>query len=89
MCLKSFCICTRTVSGVADSTRRKLIDLLRGFTGRFILQDQEPGRRKPMLLREAMGSFAFRYSLCMLPYYIGFLRLPSESGPTAIGQLSS
>lgn len=70
----------RTVSGVKDSTRRKLLDLLKETTGTFILQNQEPGRRKPMQLGEAMGMFAFRYSLCMLLYYMEWVRVGRTTG---------
>ncbi|MFY7851484.1 MAG: hypothetical protein ACOVQ6_06810, partial [Brevundimonas sp.] len=40
----------RTMKDVTDSTRRKLLDLLKETTGGFILQNQEPRRRAPMLL---------------------------------------
>lgn len=70
----------RTVSGVTDGTRRKLLDLLKETTGGFILRNQEPGRRGRMLLRDAMGLFAFRYSLCMLLYYMEWIRVGRTTG---------
>ena len=70
----------RTFSGVTETTRRKLLDLLKETTGNFILQNQEPGRRKPMMLKEAMGMFAFRYSLCMLLYYMEWVRVGRTTG---------
>jgi hypothetical protein len=70
----------RTMTDVADSTRRKLLDLLKETTGTFILQNQEPGRRAPMLLRNTMGLFAFRYSLCMLLYYMEWVRIGRQTG---------
>jgi hypothetical protein len=70
----------RTVSGIEDSTKRKLLDLLKETIGTFILQNQEPGRRKPMQLGEAMGMFAFRYSLCMLLYYMEWVRVGRTTG---------
>lgn len=70
----------RTMKGVTDGTRRKLLDLLKETTGRFILQNQEPGRRAPMLLRDTMGQFAFRYSLCMLLYYMEWVRIGRQTG---------
>lgn len=70
----------RTMHGVADSTRRKLFDLLKETTGSFILQNQEPGRRAPMLLRDTIGLFAFRYSLCMLLYYMEWVRIGRQTG---------
>lgn len=70
----------RTVQNIEDSTRRKLLDLLKQTTGSFILQNQEPGRRAPMLLRDAMSLFAFRYSLCMLLYYMEWVRVGRTVG---------
>jgi hypothetical protein len=70
----------RTVQHIEDSTRRKLLDLLKQTTGSFILQNQDPGRRAPMLLRDAMGLFAFRYSLCMLLYYMEWVRVGRTVG---------
>ena len=70
----------RRMKNVADSTRRKLFDLLKETTGSFIRQNQEPGRRAPMLLRDAMGLFAFRYSLCMLLYYMEWVRIGRQTG---------
>jgi hypothetical protein len=70
----------RTVSGVTDSTRRKLLDLLKETTKDFILKNQEPGRRAPMALRDATGLFAFRYSLCMLLYYMEWVRVGRTTG---------
>jgi len=70
----------RTMTDVADSTRRKLLVLLKETTGTFIMQNQEPGRRAPMLLRDTMGLFAFRYSLCMLLYYMEWVRIGRQTG---------
>lgn len=70
----------RTFSDVTETTRRKLLDLLKETTGSFILQNQEPGRREPMLLKETMGMFAFRYSLCMLLYYMEWVRVGRTTG---------
>lgn len=70
----------RTMRDVTDGTRRKLLDLLKETTGSFILENQEPGRRAPMLLRDTMGMFAFRYSLCMLLYYMEWVRIGRQVG---------
>lgn len=70
----------RIVSSVSDITRRKLLDLLKETTRTFILQNQEPGRRAPMMLRDAMGMFAFRYSLCMLLYYMEWVGVGRTTG---------
>lgn len=70
----------RTISGVTDGTRRKLLDLLKETTRDFILKNQEPDRRAPMMLRDAIGLFAFRYSLCMLLYYMEWVRVGRTTG---------
>jgi len=70
----------RTMKDVTDGTHRKLLDLLKETTGGFILQNQAPGRRRPMLLRDTMGQFAFRYSLCMLLYYMEWVRVGRQTG---------
>lgn len=70
----------RTASGLTDGTRDKLLDLLKETTGGFILKNQKPRRREPLKLRDAMGLFAFRYSLCMLLYYIEWVRVGRTTG---------
>jgi hypothetical protein len=64
----------RTLEGVEDGTRRKLLDLLKLTTAEFIRRNQDPQRREPLSLRDALGTFAFRYSLCMLLYYMEWVR---------------
>lgn len=70
----------RTYNGVTETTRRKLLDLLKQTTGSFILQNHERTKCKPMMLKEAMGMFAFRYSLCMLLYYMEWVRVGRTTG---------
>ena len=70
----------RTMKDVTDGTRRKLLDLLKETTGSFILQNQNPRRRAPMLLRDTMGQFGFRYSLCVLLYYMEWVRTGRQTG---------
>lgn len=65
----------RTGEDVTDQTRDKLRTLLKDTTARFILQNQQPGRREPLLVSEARGMFGFRYSLCMVLYYMEWVRL--------------
>lgn len=65
----------RTGNGVTDATRRKLLNLLKDTIGNFILANQEPRRKGRMLLRDTMGMFGFRYSLCMILYYMEWVRL--------------
>ncbi len=70
----------RTMKNVLEGTRRKLLNLLKETTGSFILQNQEPGRRAPIMLRDTMGQFAFRYSLCTLLYYMEWVRIGRQTG---------
>lgn len=65
----------RTQSGVTDRTKRKLLDLLKETTGQFIRDHQEPGRRAPMRLKDTLGMFAFRYSLCTLLHFMEWVRV--------------
>ena len=64
----------RTGQDVTDATRQKLHDLLKETIGLFILRNQEPGRRAPMRFSKAMAMFAGRYSLCMLLFYLEWVR---------------
>ena len=57
-----------------DATRQKLFDLLKETIGLFMMRNQEPGRRAPMRFGEAMATFAGRYSLCMLLFYLEWVR---------------
>ena len=70
----------RDQEGVTDATRRKLLDLLKATTGEFILTNQDPGRRTPMKVRDALGTFAFRYSLCVVLYYMEWVRVGRTTG---------
>jgi len=40
----------------------------------------EPGRQAPMLLRDTMGLFTCRYSLCMLLYYMEWVHIGRQTG---------
>ena len=65
----------RTLMGVTDKTRQKLLKLLKETTGQFIRDHQDPGRRGTMLLKDTVGMFAFRYSLCMLLHFMEWVRV--------------
>jgi hypothetical protein len=60
----------RTGQDVTEETRHTLFRLLKETTARFFVDNQQPLNRKGILLTEARGMFAFRYSLCMMIYYI-------------------
>jgi hypothetical protein len=70
----------RDREGVTDATSRKLLDLLKLTTGEFILANQEPGRRTPIMVRDLLGTFAFRYSLCVILYYMEWVRVGRTTG---------
>ncbi|NIJ18645.1 hypothetical protein FHS95_000314 [Sphingomonas naasensis] len=60
----------RTGRDVTEDTRQTLFRLLKETTARFFIDNQQPLNRKSISLTEARGMFAFRYSLCMMIYYI-------------------
>jgi hypothetical protein len=70
----------RTGKNVERATQRTLLDLLKDTTRDFILRNQEPGRRVPMLLSDSLGTFALRYSLCSLLYYMDWVRIGRQTG---------
>ena len=60
----------RTGKNVSDETRKILFRLLKETTARFFLENQPQPGLKGIKLTVARGMFAFRYSLCMMIYYI-------------------
>lgn len=64
----------RTGQDVTDSTRAKMMELLKETVRNFILTNQEPDRQSPMSFAEAAKMFAFRYSLCVTIYYVIWVR---------------
>lgn len=64
----------RTGQDVTDTTRTKLLGLLKETVRDFILTNQQPDRRTPMTFAEAAKMFAFRYSLCVTIYYVIWVR---------------
>ncbi|MDI1280057.1 hypothetical protein [Brevundimonas sp.] len=60
----------RTGRDVTDTTRGKLLELLKETVREFIVTNQQPDRRSPMTFGEAAKMFAFRYSLCVTIYYV-------------------
>ena len=64
----------RTGRDVTDTTRAKMMELLKETVRDFILTNQQPERRSPMTFAEAAKMFAFRYSLCVTIYYVIWVR---------------
>lgn len=64
----------RTSNGVSDETRKKISDLLHEVTGQFILSYQEPNRTAPMATATVRNMFAFRYALCVVLFYLEWVR---------------
>ena len=69
----------RTGSGVSDETREKISGLLHEITGHFILSYQEPGRTEPLATSTARNMFAFRYALCVVLFYLEWVRSGQSS----------
>ncbi|MBY5344946.1 hypothetical protein E0H35_32215 [Rhizobium leguminosarum bv. viciae] len=65
----------RTGNGVSDETREKISGLLHEITGHFILSYQEPNRTEPLATVTARNMFAFRYALCVVLFYLEWVRL--------------
>lgn len=64
----------RTGEHVSDETRQKVHKLLHDVTGQFILAYQEPGRTEPLQMAVAMNMFAFRYALCIVMFYLDWVK---------------
>jgi len=78
----------RTGSNIADGTRDKLFVLLKETTAEFIRRNQPNLRRAGNIrLREAMGLFAFRYSLCMLLYYMRWVKGRRQRGVSRVNDV--
>ncbi|USI75097.1 hypothetical protein [Sphingomonas morindae] len=70
----------RTGANVSDETREILFRLLKETTARFFVDNQPLPRRKSIKLTQARGMFAFRYSLCMMVYYILWVQTGRQTG---------
>lgn len=70
----------RTGRNVSDETRKILFRLLKETTARFFLDNQPRPRRTGIMLSKARGMFAFRYSLCMMIYYILWVQNGRQTG---------
>lgn len=72
----------KTGVGVTKETRNTIFRLLKETTAQFFLDNDLTGGRKGILLREALGMFPFRYCLCMIIYYLLWMKdgckTPSE-----------
>ena len=67
---------TRTIP---HETMRKVFDLLLHTTRDFMIRNQQRGGTEPIKVSVAMRMFAFRYSLCILLYTLGWVRTGSQS----------
>jgi len=73
----------RTGKDVTDETRATLFRLLKETTARFFVDNQPQRPRRGILLSKARGMFAFRYSLCMMIYYIKWVQIGRQTGRAA------
>jgi hypothetical protein len=67
---------------IPEATMRKVFDLLLHTTGAFMIRNQGKGGSEPMKVREAMGMFGFRYSLCALLYTLSWVHHGSPRNRT-------
>ncbi len=70
----------RTGEGVSDETQQTLFRLLKETTARFFVDNHAPLKRKGIKVTEARGMFGFRYSLCMMIYYILWVQQGRQTG---------
>lgn len=70
----------RTGEKVSEQTREILFRLLKETTARFFIDNQPRPGRKGIMLTEARGMFALRYSLCMMIYYILWVQNGRQTG---------
>lgn len=66
---------------IPHDTMRKVFDLLLHTTRDFMIRNQQRGATEPIKVSLAMRMFAFRYSLCILLYTLGWVRTGSQSSP--------
>ncbi len=67
---------------IPPETMHKVIDLLLHTTRDFMIRNQQRGGTEPIKVSVAMSMFAFRYSLCILLYTLGWVRTGSQSSPS-------
>lgn len=70
----------RTGVEVSEETQQILFRLLKETTARFFIDNHAPIAGKGILLAKARGMFAFRYSLCMMIYYILWVQAGRQTG---------
>ncbi|MGY4395290.1 hypothetical protein ACVWZA_000451 [Sphingomonas sp. UYAg733] len=70
----------RTGEGVSDDTQQTLFRLLKETTARFFVDNHAPLKLKGIKVTEARGMFGFRYSLCMMIYYILWVQQGRQTG---------
>lgn len=70
----------RTGCDVSEATKETIFALWKETTAGFVLDNQTQQIGKRLTLKEARGTFAFRYSLCMMIYYIMWVRTGRQTG---------
>lgn len=70
----------RKADALPNSTMGKVLDLMLLTTRDFMVRNQQRGGTEPIKVTDAMSMFGFRYSLCVLLYTLGWLRVGSPTG---------
>lgn len=70
----------RTGEGVTEPTKRIILKLWIETAAIFIIDNQPRLAKGKFKLSEAKGTFAYRYSLCMVIYYIMWVRQGRQTG---------
>jgi len=70
------------IETIPHDTMRKVFDLLLHTTRDFMIRNQQRGGTEPIKVSLALRMFAFRYSLCILLYTLGWVRTGSQSSPS-------
>lgn len=73
----------RTGVDVSEATQDTLFRLLKETTARFFIDNHARLEGKGILLSQARGMFGFRYSLCMMIYYILWVQQGRQTGKKA------
>jgi hypothetical protein len=70
----------RTGVDVSEATQETLFRLLKETTAQFFLDNHARREGKGILVSKARGMFGFRYSLCMMIYYIFWVQQGRQTG---------
>lgn len=68
----------RAGAPIPAPTMEKVFGLLLHTTRDFMVRNQQRGKAEPIKVADAMSMFAFRYSLCVLIYTLGWVRTGSQ-----------